>query len=159
MSPPIYLSWLVLMQSRYMLSFSVAFYFIYCCNFVHIWLHIWHFTNVPLQWRHDERDGASNRRRLRCLLKRLFRRRSKKTSKLRVTGLCEGISLVTGEFPAQRACNAENVSIWWRHHSAVECHPVLPWSPLTRKYNTASNCVSLASVTADSIVEIHGHFV
>ena len=22
----------------------------------------------------------------------------------------------TGEFPAQRACYAENVSIWWRHH-------------------------------------------
>ena len=23
---------------------------------------------------------------------------------------------VTGEFPAQRASNAENISIWWRHH-------------------------------------------
>ena len=43
-------------------------------------------------------------------------RRSKKTSKLRVTGLCAGNSPVTGEFPAQRASNAENVSIWWRHH-------------------------------------------
>ena len=40
----------------------------------------------------------------------------KKTSKLRVTGLCAGNSSVTGEFPAQRASNAENVSIWWRHH-------------------------------------------
>ena len=38
----------------------------------------------------------------------LFRRRSKKTSKLRVAGLCEGNSPVTGEFPAQRASNAEN---------------------------------------------------
>ena len=38
-----------------------------------------------------------------CLLKRLFRCRSKKTSKLRVTGLCEGKSPVTGEFPSQRA--------------------------------------------------------
>ena len=44
------------------------------------------------------------------------RRRSKKTSKLRVTGLCEGNSPVTCEFPAQRASNAENISIWWRHH-------------------------------------------
>ena len=44
------------------------------------------------------------------------RRRSKKTSKLRVSGLCEGNSPVTGEFPAQRASNTENVSIWWRHH-------------------------------------------
>ena len=39
-----------------------------------------------------------------------------KTSKLRVTGLCEGNSPVTDEFPAQRASNAENGSIWWRHH-------------------------------------------
>ena len=44
------------------------------------------------------------------------RRRSKKTSKLCVTGLCAGNSPVTGEFLAQRASNAENVSIWWRHH-------------------------------------------
>ena len=44
------------------------------------------------------------------------RHRSKKTSKLRVTGLCEGNSLFISEFPAQRASNAENVSILWRHH-------------------------------------------
>ena len=41
-----------------------------------------------LQWRHNERDGVSNHR-LDCLLSRLFRRRSKKTSTLRVTGLCD----------------------------------------------------------------------
>ena len=41
----------------------------------------------------------------------------KKTSKLRVTGLCEGNSPVTGEFPVQRASNTENVSTWWRHHA------------------------------------------
>ena len=40
---------------------------------------------------------------------------SKKTSKL-VLGLCEGDSPVTGEFPAQRASNAEAVSILWRHY-------------------------------------------
>ena len=40
----------------------------------------------------------------------------KKTSKLRVTGLCAVNSPVTGEFPAQMASNAENVSIWRRHH-------------------------------------------
>ena len=27
-----------------------------------------------------------------------------------------GNSPVTGEFPAQMASNAENVSIWWRNH-------------------------------------------
>ena len=40
----------------------------------------------------------------------------KKTSKLRVTGLCEGNSPVTGEFPTQMASHAENTSIWWHHH-------------------------------------------
>ena len=35
---------------------------------------------------------------------------------LRVAGLCEGNSLVTGDFPAETAINAENVSIWWRLH-------------------------------------------
>ena len=49
----------------------------------------------------------------------LFTRRTKKTSKLRVTGLCEWNSPVTGESPAQMASNAENVSIWWRHHVAI----------------------------------------
>ena len=39
----------------------------------------------------------------------------KNIRKLRVTDLCEGNSPVAGEFPAQMASNAENVSIWWRH--------------------------------------------
>ena len=69
-----------------------------------------------LQWRHNERDGVSNHRRLDCLLNCLFRHRSRKASRLRVTGLCEGNLSVTGEFPVQRISNAENVSIWWRHH-------------------------------------------
>ena len=76
---------------------------------------------TPLRWRHNERDGVSNHQPHDCLLSRLFRRRSKKTLKLRVTGLCEGNSSVTGEFPTQRARNAENVSIWWHHHAFVCC--------------------------------------
>ena len=36
--------------------------------------------------------------------------------KIRVTGLCVGNSPETGEFPAQMTSNAENVSIWSRHH-------------------------------------------
>ena len=71
---------------------------------------------VSLQWRHNGRNSASNHQPHDCLLKRLFRRGSKKTSKPRVTGLCEGYSPGTGEFPAQMASNAENVSIWWLHH-------------------------------------------
>ena len=72
--------------------------------------------HFPIQWRHNERDGVSNRR-LDCLPNHLIGRRSNKISKLRVTGPCKGISLVTGEFPALRTSNAENVSIWWRHHA------------------------------------------
>ena len=34
---------------------------------------------------------------------------------------------VTGEFPAQRASNAETVSIWWRHHVFIQ--------PLTCKFH------------------------
>ena len=60
--------------------------------------------------------ASSNNQPHDCLLNRLFRHRSKKISKLRVTVLCEGISPVTDEFPAQRASNAENASIWWRHN-------------------------------------------
>ena len=62
-----------------------------------------------LQWRHNVRDSISNHQPRECLLSRLIRRRSKKTSKLRVTGLCAGNSPEAGEFPAQRASNAENI--------------------------------------------------
>ena len=75
-----------------------------------------YYVVVTLQRRHNERDGVSNHQLYDCVLKHLFRRRSKKTSKLCVTGLCEGNSPVTGEFPTQRANNVENVSIQWRHH-------------------------------------------
>ena len=59
---------------------------------------------------------SANQHRFDCLLNGLFRRRWKKTIKAPVTGLCEGNSPVTGEFPSQRASNAENDSIQgWRH--------------------------------------------
>ena len=80
-----------------------------------------------LQWRHSERDGVSNHQPHDCLLNRFFRRRSKKTSKLRVTSLCVGTSSVTGEFPAHRASNAENVSIWWRLHENLRAQSI-SWS-------------------------------
>ena len=64
----------------------------------------------------NEHHGVSNHQPHNCLLNGLFRPRSNETSKTRVTGLCEGNSPGTGEFPAQSASNAENVSIWWRHH-------------------------------------------
>ena len=80
---------------------------------------------ISLQWRGNGLDSVSNHQPHDCLLNRLFRRRSKKTSKLRATGLCVGNSPGAGEFPAQMASNAENVSIWWRHHFTWQCNPYL----------------------------------
>ena len=65
-----------------------------------------HHPSIALQWHHNEHEGVPNYQPYDCLLERLFRRRSQKTSKLRVTGLCVENSPVTGEFPAQRASNA-----------------------------------------------------
>ena len=93
-------------------------------------LHNWHIADrigtgavvrfyshfIHLRWRHNGRNSVSNHRPYDCSLNRLFRCRSKKTSKLRVTGLCAGNPPGTGGYPAQMASNAENVSIWWRHH-------------------------------------------
>ena len=73
-----------------------------------------------LQWRHNGHDNVSNHQPHDYLFNRLVRSGSNKTStKLRATGFCEGNSPMTGEFPAHRARNAENVSIWWRHHDLV----------------------------------------
>ena len=52
----------------------------------------------PIQWRHNERGCVLNHRRLDCLLSCPFRRRSKKTPKLAVAGLCEGNSPVIFPF-------------------------------------------------------------
>ena len=100
---------------------------------------------TTLQWRLNERDGVSNHQPQDCLLNRLFRRRSRKTSKLRVTGLREGnspvnslhkgpvirkmfpfddvimTSHVTGGFPSHRSCDAK---LWCfcccKHEQTVE---------------------------------------
>ena len=50
------------------------------------------FQSKPLRWRHNGHDSVSNHQPRGCLLSRLFRRKSKKTSKLRVAGLCVGNS-------------------------------------------------------------------
>ena len=90
-----------------------------------------------LQWRDNGCDGIPNQQPPDCLLNGLFRRRSKKTSKLRVAGLFVGRSPVTGEFPAQMASYAENVSIWWRHHGF---HKI----PITPTYCLRGDLESLA---------------
>ena len=88
---------------------------------------------IPLQWRHNERDGVSNHRRRVCLLNCLSRCRSKNTSKLCVTGLCEGNPPVTGWFPSQRVSNADFFSIWRRGHATPRqyqnhCWLIVNWT-------------------------------
>ena len=68
------------------------------------------------RWRHNGLDHQPHD----CLLSRLFRRRSKKASKLRVTGLCAGNWPGTGEFSTEMVSYAENVSISWRHHGYLD---------------------------------------
>ena len=110
---------------------------------------------VTLQWRHNGRDSVSNHQPHDSLLNRLLRRKSKKTSKLRVTGLCAGNSPIIGEFPAQMASNAENVFIWWRHHvsKVFPCQDVVMckydhscrwnqiWAYFTNKFHLKFNSV------------------
>ena len=68
------------------------------CSFLHL------LSSETLQWRHIGRDGVSNHHPRDCLLRRLFRRRSKKTSKFCVTGLCAWNSPVT-----ESRCGSDNL--------------------------------------------------
>ena len=100
-----------------------------CVSYAHYigntWSHIICHLHA-LRWRLNERDGASNHQPRDCLLDRLFRRRSKKTSKLCVTGRCTGNSPVAGEFHAQMTSIAENIFTFddvimgWEHVSRKE---------------------------------------
>ena len=88
--------------------------------------HAW-YRGAALQWRHNGNGGVWNHQPYHCLLNCLFGRRSKKTSKLRVAGLCVRNSPGTGEFPAQMASNAENVSIGHLASSWLVNKFTYPW--------------------------------
>ena len=113
---------------------------------------------ISLQWRHNGYDCVSNHQPCNCLFNWFFRHRSKKTSKLRATGLCEGNSPVTGEFPAQRASNAENVSIWWRLHGTCTCTSPhiarqagsLPYAPMGSLHTHLVKMVATSPKDCDS---------
>ena len=113
-----------------------------------------------LQWRHNGGDGVSNHQPHDCLLNCLFKRRSKKTSKLRVTDLCVGNSPVIGELPAQRASNVEKVSIWLRHHGVAatwlswEYHIYLECSP-SNVYQTTWHCKLTDYISSTATVNGH----
>ena len=86
-------------------------------------------NGATLWWRHNERDGVSIHQARDCLLNCLFKAQIKETSKPASLDFVRGIHRSTGEFPAQRASNAENVSILWRHHvlSKTENTPRRQW--------------------------------
>ena len=97
-----------------------------------IFFYIYQYMNACiLQRRHNERNGVSNQQPHNCLL-------------ICVQQSVEN-SPVTAEFPAQRASNAENVSIWWRHHGKLcisnpaQSFPRLP-CPWTRYIRGICNC-------------------
>ena len=74
---------------------NITYPFVFSWNisyYGHNMLHCGMWRPFPLHWCHNNHDGVSNHQPDGCLLNRLFRRRSKKTSKLRVTGLCVGNS-------------------------------------------------------------------
>ena len=78
----------------------------------------WYTLRLTLQWHHTERDGTSNHIRLECFLNRLFRRRSKKTPKLRVTGLCKGIYRWPVDSPQERVFG-DVILTWGRQDTPV----------------------------------------
>ena len=111
--------------------------------------------SLSLRWRNNDHGGVSNHQPHECLLNRLFRRRSQKTSKLRVTGLCARNLPVTGEFPAQMASNAENVSIWWRHHVKL-C--IVEISKARKMSRVSIHCVLKCLATRSGETSLHGDF-
>ena len=77
--------------------------------------------------------------RLNCLPNPLFRHRSRKPPKLRITGFCEGNPSVTGRFLSERASNAESISIWCSHHDIV---PLAPWLKFVPVVTLLTDCHS-----------------
>ena len=111
-------------------------HFFQCCCEICAYIH------MPLQWRHNERDGVSNHRRLDCLLNRLFRRTLMKTP-MRSIGnsisylgfkLAAALGISTTEialalwilytfvyFKALDLQNSDEES-WWRHSGRFRCY-------------------------------------
>ena len=90
------------------LRYHIMSYYVDHDKICRIWLRIWIKKHTPYcsrndqpldvylasLWRHNGRDGVTNHQPYDCLLNHPFRCRSKKTLKLRVTGLCAGNSPV-----------------------------------------------------------------
>ena len=97
--------------------------YLYLCNFliriVTIYFRVGRWSHparylYTLRWRHNGRDWVSNHQASPLFTQPFIQAQIKENIKApRHWPLCGEF---TGEFPAQMASNAENVSIWWRHH-------------------------------------------
>ena len=72
-----------------------------------------------LQWRHNGRDCVSNHQPHDCYTQAFIQAHIRENIIVPRHWPLWGIPPVTGGFPSQRASNAENVSISWRHHGPV----------------------------------------
>ena len=107
------------------------------------------YYRTSLRWRHNGRDGVSNHQPHQCLLNRLFEYRSKKTSKLRVTGLCVGNSPGNSPHKCQsrgKCFHLMTSSCCWMAHHITCCISTLKLSYIWVNYNTTDvKVVSVAS--------------
>ena len=96
----------------------------------------------PLQWHHNGRYSVSNHQPHDCLLNRLFRCRSKKISKLRVTGLCAGNSPGPVNSPHKWPVTRKMFPF---DDVIISCGQILPWQHNATGYaNTASPTLKFA---------------
>ena len=101
---------------------------------------------LSLQWRHNEHDGVSNHQPHDYLLNRLFRRRSKKTPKLRLTGLCVGSFHLWCHHDVPPYCRSSPEPAVGRMVSSswLVCPPPcrMPWNmPARRPPSCRSHCL------------------
>ena len=124
-------------------------------NLLVIWTYLkcdaWVRRCSPLQWCHNGRDSVPNHQPYDFLLNGLFKRRSKKISKLRVTGLCafprKKWPVTRKMFPFDDVIMQSGLSLWrsllrplsswWRHHMEIFSMLLALWvgnSPVTGEF-------------------------
>ena len=96
----------------------------------------------PLHWRHNDHGGVSNHQPHGCLTQSLIQAQIKENIKApRHWPLCGEFTRIC-EFPAQKASNAGNVSIWWRHHEHINAKWAFAFKP-RGAWSSTSWCVSI----------------